>query len=134
MLLIMILAFLAAVVALLAYFCFIFGTIMSGDPTYKDMLSMHTMDMKAAIPAARSYMGYTVTMLTLFLFQLTTCATSIKFQINSYLAYAILASIFANIVLSVIFYFKSDEPVRTIPFLTFWTSLGMVSVCARPSQ
>ena len=126
-----IIAFIIAIIALLGYFCYVFATIITGDPTYKNVLSIYPMEKETAIEAAKLYFGFSVTILSLLIFQLTTFSIAFKFEINTCFVYTFFVSVFVNAVLSVVYYFIADDSVKIIPFLTFWVSLGMLCIPAK---
>ena len=116
---------------LLVWDTYKFASIIGGDPTFINQLSYYPIDMETAIPAAKLYLGFTVTILSLYLFQLTTCVTSFKFDIHCSFIILFLASVFINMVVSGVYYFMADFPVRATPIVTFWATLGISSGIAK---
>ena len=119
----LLISFVVGIVILLTYFCYIFSIITFGDSTYLDMISSDPIEMKTAKKYAKWYLTLNIMIISIFLFQLTTSFISFKYQLDPFFSTIILLSVLTNVVLSIIYYFTADEPVRTLPFLTFWVSL-----------
>ena len=111
----------------LVFYSYVFASIIAGDPTFKDLLSVYTMHMETAIPYAKLYLGFTLTILSLFIFQLTTCVTAFKCQINHCFIYPFWATLLINLILSVVYFFMADWRIRFIPLTTFWTTMAMIN-------
>ena len=123
--------FILTVFSLLVFDSYTFATIINGDPTFKYRLSLNPMDMETAIPAAKLYLGFTVTILSMFLFQLTTCVTAFKLDLNVCFVYPFLASVVINLIVFMVYYFMADWRVKLTPMVTFWTTLGMANGIAK---
>ena len=117
--------FIYFIIGVLAFFSYAFITIISEDSKFLRLLSDYPLEMKYAVPMAKVYLGFTLTILSLLLFQLTTCVTSFRFKINKCLIYFFIASLVINLILCVVFFFIAGVTVKVIPLMIFLTTFGM---------